>query len=145
MQITDTKPLIIMDTSVLLKWFVKEEEDIEQVQILKTRFAKKDFKVLVPALTGWELNNYFGREFSKEEAIQHFNDYRSLQFTETMLSLEISYLAFKIMKKCPGVSFYDASYHALALHYSGLYLTADKKHYEKSKSFGHIQLLKDYK
>ncbi len=90
MQITDTKPLIIMDTSVLLKWFVKEEEDIEQVQILKTRFAKKDFKVLVPALTGWELNNYFGREFSKEEAIQHFNDYRSLQFTETMLRLEIS-------------------------------------------------------
>ena len=41
-------------------------------------------------------------------------------------------------------SIYDSIYHALAIHEKAVFLTADKRHYEKSKSFGHICLLKDW-
>lgn len=35
---------------------------------------------------------------------------------------------------------YDAVYHALAITEKGTFITADKKHYEKTKSLGSIQL-----
>jgi predicted nucleic acid-binding protein len=38
---------------------------------------------------------------------------------------------------------YDSIYHALAINLNGVFLTADKKHYEKTKKRGQIKLLTD--
>jgi predicted nucleic acid-binding protein len=38
-------------------------------------------------------------------------------------------------------SFYDVSYHALAIVNECQFITADKKHYEKTKKEGYIELI----
>ena len=45
------------------------------------------------------------------------------------------------MDKYPGISFYDASYHALAKAYGIPYITADKKYYQMTEKEGNIKLL----
>jgi N-acetylneuraminic acid mutarotase len=41
-------------------------------------------------------------------------------------------------------SMYDSIYHAMAIVRGGTFFTADKRHYAKSKKFGHIALLEDW-
>jgi len=41
-------------------------------------------------------------------------------------------------------SFYDASYHALAISNECQFITADKRHVAKTKNFGHVTLLQDW-
>lgn len=41
-------------------------------------------------------------------------------------------------------SMYDSIYHALAIENDGIFITADRRHYEKSKPFGHIAMLSDW-
>ena len=144
MQIADTKPLLVPDTSVMLKWCVKEKEDRRQVKKMQGDFLERNINIIVPALLGWELNNYLGRSYPAELALAKYSYFKTFRLTESLLlNLEVSGLAFRIMKKA-GVTFYDASYHALALLLKGTFLTADKKYYEKAKGFGNIKLLRDY-
>jgi len=42
------------------------------------------------------------------------------------------------------VTFYDAAYHALALHEGGLMLTADAAYVRKAGRAGHVRLLRDW-
>lgn len=39
--------------------------------------------------------------------------------------------------------FYDSVYHALAIEHKCDFVTSDEKHYEKSKGFGNIKLLRE--
>ena len=40
-------------------------------------------------------------------------------------------------------TFYDASYHALAILNNCNFITADRRHYQKTKALGHVRLLAD--
>lgn len=144
MRIANTSRLIFPDANVMIKWCVREEEDREQVEKMQEDFVDEKIQIVSSGLVEWELNNYLGRKFSENEAARKYSYFKLFQFTQIFLNLEISSLAFKIMKKCPGVTFYDASYHSMGLLMKGLFLTADKKYYERAKSFGNIKLLKDY-
>lgn len=42
-------------------------------------------------------------------------------------------------------SMYDAIYHAMAIENGGVFITADRRHYEKTKQIGHIALLSDWR
>ncbi len=141
---TDLRPPIIPDSSVMIKWCVKEEEDRKQIVKMQEDFMSDRLEILVPQLLEWEVNNYLGRSFDPDLASEKYSNFKMLHLREASLTLEISHSAFEIMKKCPGVTFYDASYHALALNKGGTFLTADKKYYEKTKNHGNIMLLKDY-
>ncbi len=145
MKIANKIQLVIPDSCVMLKWCVWEAEDREQIVKMQDDFVHNEIQIAFPAILEWELNNYLGRKLSEEEATRKYSYFKILQATMALLTLEMTGLAFKIMKKCPSVSFYDASYHAMALHMKGVFLTADKKYYDKTKSLGNIQLLKDYK
>ncbi len=144
MRTENTSRLIFPDSNVMIKWCVREEEDREQIEKMQEDFTDERIQIVSSGLLEWELNNYLGRKFSENEAVQKYSYFKLFQFTQIFLNLEISSLAFRIMKKCPGVSFYDASYHALALQNHALFLTADVNYYNKAKSFGNIKLLKDY-
>jgi len=39
---------------------------------------------------------------------------------------------------------YDSIYHAIAIEASGVFITADRKHYSKANSFGSICLLENW-
>ncbi len=134
----------IIDTSVLIKWLGEEAENLEEAMRVKNDFISGDIAISVPALVFWELNNFLGRRFDPIKASVIFNQFKNYKFHPHLLSLELSLLTFKIMERCPRITFYDASYHALALHLGGTFLTADKKYYNMAKSFGSIKLLRHY-
>lgn len=135
----------VVDSSVLIKWLVEEADCLEQAQKIRLDYLSEDIGILVPAFVFWELNNYFGRKYDEKTASSIFVQYKNYQMLPCMVTLEMSTLAFKIMKRHSTVSFYDASYHALALLKNATFVTNDKKYYEKARDFGSIQLLKDYK
>ncbi|QQR54330.1 type II toxin-antitoxin system VapC family toxin [Candidatus Peregrinibacteria bacterium] len=143
MKADDTKKLIL-DTSVLLKWLINEPEDLEQANHLRALFLKGEVDIKILALTVWEVNNQLGRIYDPNAAAGLFSHFQMYKIPQAILKTSDCLMAFHIMKKCPGVSFYDASYHAVALQESAGFLTADKKYYDKAKKLGHILLLKDY-
>lgn len=138
------KPLIVPDTSVLLKWLIHEAAFGENALRLRSNYLCGKVSLMIPALTLWEVNNFLGRHFSPNDATSIFSTLLGYKIQKALPSVELSHLAFKIMKKCPKVSFYDASYHALAIDLKGTFLTADKNYFQKAKSFKHIKLLSSY-
>ena len=40
-----------------------------------------------------------------------------------------------------GTTVYDASYHVLAIARNAIYITADKKYFDKAKQLGNIELI----
>lgn len=135
----------VLDSSILIKWLGEEAEDFEQAMQVRADYAAENIGVLIPALVFWELGNYLGRKYDDKTATSTFQSYQNYRFRPHLLSLATSNMAFKIMQKCPQASFYDASYHALAMQNQAVFLTSDKKYYDKTRKLGHIQLLKNYK
>lgn len=135
---------IVIDCSVVIKWFVEEEADRIQAENVRRDFSDGKVKILVPAVLFWEFNNYMRRKFDEKTATSLFSNLKNYLFTLSLPNVESAALAFKIMKNCPKASYYDASYHALALHEEGTFVTSDNKYYQAAKSFGHIKLLRDY-
>jgi predicted nucleic acid-binding protein len=134
----------IPDASVLIKWFVHEEEDAKQAAALEKDAKSSTVTLIIPALTSWELCNYLGRKFDALKASSLFGLFKNYKLPERFLTLKETSLAFHLMQKHHSVSFYEASYHALAISENATFLTCDKKYYEKTKRLGHIKLLKDY-
>lgn len=141
----ESKDLLIVDSSVIIKWLTDEKEDIEAALLIRERYQNKKLKILIPLLVHWEINNHLGRNYSPEEATVQYSHFLLIRLPQALLSIEETHTTFKIMKKFSGISFYDASFHAMALHKQGTFVTSDKKYYEKAKSLGNIKLLKDYK
>lgn len=139
-----SKPIFIPDTSVIIKWFITHEINSKHALQIKTDWSNEKIELLIPSLLFWEFNNFFGRKYSQDEAITYFSRLKTLQISQALLTLEMSLLSFKIMNELPKTSFYDASYHALAIAKKGIFITADKKYYKKAKSFNHIKLLSEY-
>ncbi len=136
--------LIIPDASTLIKWTALEDDDLENALRLREDFTNKKCRILIPALCMWEINNFLGRNLDTEGAMHFFSIFKQYNFRQAMPTFEISHLAFQLMKKAEKISFYDASYHSLAISSEGTFLTADKKYFEKTKKFGHIKLLSNY-
>lgn len=135
----------IVDASVLIKWVGREAEDLNQAEALRVAYKNGQVELTVLTLTFWEIGSYLSGKFDAKTATSVFNHFQNYAFVQTVLSLEEVATAMSIVKKYPGVSFYDASYHALALNKAKVFLTADKRYYEKAGKLGHIQLLKDYR
>jgi predicted nucleic acid-binding protein len=49
--------------------------------------------------------------------------------------------ALAITARHPGVTVYDAAYHALALRVDGVFVTADERYFRRTKRLGAIELL----
>lgn len=133
---------IIPDASVLLKWLVKED-DQEQALRVRADFEKGLISLSVPSHCFAEICNMLGREWA-DHGPSFISNLLVSAIQEKRLTLDHIGVAFHIMEEYAHISFYDASYHALALVDGGVFLTADEKYYNKTKKEGRIMLLKDY-
>lgn len=139
------KPLFILDSSVAIKWLTKEEPFSQQADKVLDDYLAEQIEIEIPDIFWWEIGNYFGREADEKTATVVLMNLKKYQFSTHMLTNSMSVNAFKIMGKAKGVSFYDASYHALALEREGTFLTSDKKYVDKAKHLGSVCLLQNYK
>ena len=137
----ENKKILVLDASVLIKWIILETEGRALVEEMKIQYLKGEIGIHIPGFALWEVNNYLGRNNSSI-AITLFSQLQMYHFEEHHLTLEVTSIAFEIMHSTPKISFYDASYHALALSTGGTFVTADKGYYNKAKKWKHIKLLK---
>jgi predicted nucleic acid-binding protein len=136
-------PIIVPDASVLLKWVLtsEDEENRDRALELRERWLSGDCTLIVPSLWVFELGNIVGTKQPDlaDELLQILIDYR----LEEEPAFSFCLKALELMRRF-GVTFYDASYHAVALNRGGVLVTADGNYCRKTSTVGHSMKLADF-
>jgi predicted nucleic acid-binding protein len=128
---------IILDSSVIAKWFFPSEEDSEIALKIKNLFLSKEISISAPVLIYYEINNLIRsaikslgiNEKLAKEAYQGFLEldlitYSSKELMEMALEKAVSI----------DISSYDASYLVLAEYLKIPLITADQKLIDTAKT-----------
>lgn len=136
--------VLVPDASVLLKWVLRssDEPDRDRALELKTAWLEDVCELVVPSLWVFEVGNVLGL---KHPAAAH-------PLLQAMIDLGLreelphGYIAAIVsLMRTHKVTFYDAAYHALAIHRRGTMLTADRAYVKKAANAGHLKLLNDWR
>ena len=138
---------LIIDSSVFNKLYL-EEADSEQAVALFTRATAREFELQAPDLLYLEVistaNSY---KVPIDHVVQlldfqtrYLLQLRSLTRTEMRKAIEITQQGHP---QSGYPSIYDSVFHAMALSNNATLVTADRRHYEKTKHLGNIVQLKD--
>ena len=139
------RPFYILDASVILKWFLHHNEgNIQEAVAIKDDVVKKNIEVGIPEYALAEIANVLGYKVSHLDALSAVSYIFLLHILQYPVSLEMVSLGMDFIKQFSGISFYDAGYHVLALQHGGVFITDDRKYYQKTHKEGSIMLLKDY-
>lgn len=137
--------LLVADASVLLKWFLPpaREAYAERADRLRQAHVDGTITLCVPTLAEYELGNTLSRVKSREDALADMVDLQALELrAETMTGSRLD-RAIDLVSRF-GVTFCDASYHALAMEMHTMLITADARYRERAGSAGHIQDLSEW-
>jgi len=135
----------VVDASVILKWLLPQNISPFQQQALSIRegLLEVNFSLIVPTLWRYEVANTLGRIVpgSASDLLTHCSN---IGLQEINDSIERDRQALEMMVRHP-ISFYDASYHVLAIQNDIKFITADEKYYRKVvPEYANIILLKDW-
>ena len=137
----------VIDVSVFMKLFL-EEQDSEQAVAFFVQANDNNATLLIPPLFQSEfLSIVKNQHLSFELVYDLLGEYLATSMTQIDYSQAMLQKALEISKhghsKSGFPSVYDSIYHALAILHNCDFITADKKHYAKTKSLGNIKLLQD--
>ena len=139
----DHSNIFVADASVLYKWAAFEPELFTQAMAFRRAWIQDEITIVVPAHCYTEISNTIGGKNS-DFALSFLSNLIFSQIIQYQLSLEVAAIAFNLMKKYKKISFYDACYHALAIHLKGVFVTADDSYFKTTKKEKHIMRLSDY-
>jgi len=133
--------MIVLDASVIAKWFLQEEASERALQYRSLHTKGKEH-IFVPAILLYELANLFAykKDFSSEDSVKVF---RSL----IEFGLEIVHFYFEdfsrlvMLAKQKDITVYDAAYIELAIRFNCFFITADEKLFEKVRDLGMVKFL----
>lgn len=133
----------VVDASVILKWVLGDEREKDQKAALKLLrgWVNGRAAVSAPALWQYEVGNFLGREVP-EEAETKMKLLLNLHIRNIELSDTIYRQCFAWMRDFK-ITFYDASYLAVAHEIGADLVTADAKFKAKMDKKGPICVLKD--
>ncbi len=135
---------IVADASVILKWVlpVTYESDTDKALQLRNLVAQKHLQIVVPSLMMFEIGNVLSIKEPQlaERMIKQIITFDVLErnWTDEWLAKAL-WLVGKFK-----VTFYDASYHALALIEECTYITSDKQYVNKTAAAGSVTYLRDW-
>lgn len=135
----------VIDTSVFMKLFLEEEDSDKAVAFFIHANNNHD-ALLIPTLFQSEfLSVVKNQNINFENAYDLLEEYLATSMTEINASRALLNKALEITKhghsQSGFPSVYDSIYHALAILNNCDFITADIKHYEKTKGLGNIKLL----
>jgi predicted nucleic acid-binding protein len=116
---------VVPDASVILKWVLHAENEpgTREAWELLDRSFEEDLRLFVPQLWTFEVGNVLSRK-RPTEAADLLLGLRMLRMIETRL--EAQSIERTVELTCSyGISFYDASYLAIAEQHKALLVTAD--------------------
>ena len=137
---------VVVDSSVVFKWLYKKDEKyLDQALLLLSRTVEKKVTLLAPELAKYEVGNVLlvAKKLSKNDGEEALVTFYSLPVTYVNLSEDLARDTFLIGKQC-GITFYDATFIALAKQKNAVLITANPKHQQKFPGVSVISL-KDYK
>ena len=136
---------VIIDSSVVVKWFLPDEETIEALNI-ENAFRNKEILIAVPILFFYELGNIL-KTTTKSLRLK---EARAQSVFQNLLNIDfIAYSSRELFTNTLeksidlDISFYDASYLALAEYLNVTFITSDQKLIDKAKT-NLIQSLKSF-
>lgn len=135
----------MVDASVTFKWFVPEssEEDVPAAKALLADHMEGRTKIIVPTLLYYEVGNIllFGRSRPPiEKAVEALTDLYSLPL-EVVHPAAASASATLRLASHRGLSYYDATYVALAEMCDCPLITADRRLEQRARATGRVRLL----
>lgn len=138
---------IVIDASVIAKWFLPDEQETEIALKIKEDFVQGSISIALPSLVFYEINNLLNLavvrlRVSGEKAVEIYRDFLELDF-EIYFTRELLKLTLETALKYQ-ISSYDASYLSLAELIRAPFFTADEKLVQKVRS-GYAKRLKDYR
>lgn len=139
----ESKKNYVLDASVILKWFLKDEIDEIKAVSFKERFVQGKIEIIVPSLVYYEVLNIISLKVPKE-ASKIFSLLQMLKMTEVKLSSDLIRRAIDLVQKTAGIAFYDAVYHALAIETGSVFVTADEKYFKKARKSKYIKFLSEF-
>lgn len=128
---------IIIDASVLAKWFLPHEEESKIALKIKEDFTANLASIALPSLVFYEISNLLKSavlrsRLDREKALKIYQDFLELDF-EIYITNKLLLNSLEIAMRY-DISSYDASYVALA-HYLQIPLfTSDQKLLRKAES-----------
>jgi len=132
-----TLPVVVPDASVLLKWVLESEDEQSRDRALELRevWLAGKCSLVAPSLWAFEVGNVVGMRQPDlaRDLIQILIDYR---IEEEPISTFCA-AALDLMRRFK-VTFYNASYHAVALSRGGQLVTADTGYCRKASAAGHV-------
>lgn len=136
---------VILDASVLVKIILPEtsESNIREALSLFNKFSKRELSIILPSFWSYEVGNTLIRKLSEDLFEEKFKFLLSQPFGIYSFN-QLENITIGKFARIHNVSFYDASYHLLAHFTDSLYITADKKYFQKFKEDKYIALLENY-
>lgn len=125
---------VILDTSVVVKWFV-DESDSDKAQDIIRKQKKKEIQIILPDIVLLELINalYYSEKYSQENITKAIEVMSKLKIVYKSLnnSLLLNVSSLVIRNK---IQSYDALFIALAEQEKCPLITTDHKHHRKEIS-----------
>lgn len=136
---------VVVDASTLLKWVLPEAEEewVEQANSLAHAALGGRIRLLVPSLWYYEAGNILARRIPGQAAAALAHLVSLLSPWTRQPTADTLNLALDIVQR-HGVTFYDASYHALAIVSGGVLVTADARYVRKVGQSETVVLLADW-
>lgn len=136
---------LVVDASVAFKWLIPDaaEEDVPAAKAVLVDHMEGRVQIAVPALLYYEVANILlvGRSRPPvEEAAEALSDLFSIPLIVAAPAPDASDAALRLASR-HGLSYYDASYVALAETMDCLLLTADQRLARRTRASGHVRLL----
>lgn len=132
---------LVIDASVVAKWFL-EEEKRQTAENLRKKHLEKKIKLVAPTLLFFELANLLitKKTVSPRKAGEALIVFLKMQIPLFPLEEEELYFWMNESRQ-RNISAYDVAYIALAKSRNCQFITADKKLYQKAKSLKFVELL----
>ena len=135
--------LLVLDTSVIAKWFVEEENSDIALKIRK-EFHDGAHEISIPDLLLYELSNALRyNKFSSDVITKAVDSLLDMNLSIVIPSRTLLSDAIELAHKF-DITVYDSIYVALALQSNGIFITADDKLYRKIKKNKNCRILSKF-
>jgi predicted nucleic acid-binding protein len=137
---------LVVDSSVIVKWLnQKDEANLKPANLIIEKASREEVTLITPELAKYEVGNalLFSKDITVSESKIVLSSFFMLPIIYFPLTEELSKLTYQIAKNA-GVTFYDASFLALAKQENAVLVTDNSKHQGKIKGVKVVSL-KDYK
>lgn len=140
---------VVLDSSVFSKLFLQEDDRKQAIDLILS-LGEKEYQIIVPSLFLYEVLSVATMSTYPTELVNDLiTQHQKINLKLIELDNKTIHKAIEITKEghpnSGYPSFYDSTYHALAIQNSCQFITADKRHKAKAQQFGCITMLADWK